>query len=200
MMGVCEAGSEIADDHPGAIAAGQFFIRAGDVNRVSTAHDAEVMAILARAADALSAHFNAQPFLLGSRISLPDFALYGMLEAGLLWEPAARDYVLPRWPALEAFRLRVAGARAGEGEYIITDTLARVLAETEDFAGFLEANAAALAAGGKTARWDNIEMRARGFTEKCRKATGAAIQGVDAAPGAARLVAAYGKVCGHAGG
>lgn len=188
MMGAWEAGPDIAADHPGAVMAGRFFMRAGEINRATAAHEAEVMAILTRAADALSAHFEAQPFLLGGRVSLADFALHGMLEAGLLWEPAARAYVLPRWPALEAFRLRVAAAEAGKGIYVMADTLAGVFAETEDFGDFLEANAAALAAGETTARWDGIEMRARGFTEKCRKATGASIQPV---PGAARLVAAY---------
>ena len=191
MMGAWQADDSIGDDHPGAAMAGQFFLRAGDVNRVGDAFADEVLALLARAADVLSRHFATTPFLIGERVSLADFALYGMLEAGLLWEPAARAFVLPRWPALEAFRLRVDAAEAGAGDWFLAPTLTDIFAATDDFGGFLAANAAAIAAGDMQAQWDGKEMRERGFTEKCRKATAAALDKAGDIPGAANLVAAY---------
>lgn len=192
MQGAWEADDSIAADHPAAVMAGQFFLRAGEINRVGAVFADEVLAMLTRAADALSQHFASVPFLLGTRLSLCDFALYGMLEAGLLWEPSARAYVLPRWPALEAFRQRVANAAAGTGDWFMAPTLALVFAATDDFAAFLAANAVAVAAGEKMACWDGIEMRARGFTEKCRKATAAVLGGTGDIAGADALVAAYG--------
>jgi glutathione S-transferase len=191
MMGKWQADDGIGAGHPGAVAASQFFLGAGAVNRVGPDFAEEVLGLLARAADVLTAHFAGTPFLIGTRVSLADFAIYGMLEAGLLWEPAARAYVLPRWPALEDYRLRVAAATAGEGEWFAAPTLAGVFAATGDFAAFLAANAKAVAAGDTIARWDGIEMRARRFTEKCRKATAAALRGVGGIAGAERLVAAY---------
>ncbi|MBZ6377992.1 hypothetical protein B5C34_02085 [Pacificimonas flava] len=172
-----------AHDHPGVGYASQFFAGAGAVNRVGEDYAQEVLGILHGAADALAAHFETRPFLLGTRVSLPDFAMFGFLEAGLLWEPAARAYVEPRWPALAAFAERVRLAVAGDGDFDNADsapeTLRAFFAGMDDFAAFLGANAAAVAAGEKEARWSSDGeprvMRARGFTEKCRKATGAVI-------------------------
>ncbi|EMD83397.1 glutathione S-transferase family protein [Pacificimonas flava] len=192
-----------AYDHPGVGYAMTFFAGAGAVNRVGADYENEVLDLLTRAADALSAHFEMRPFLLGTRISLPDFALYGMLEAGLLWEPAARAYVEPRWPALRAFKRRVEGVEAGEGVFDTADTAPPTLAALvriagDDFADFLAANARALAANETGATWAGKHMRTRGFTEKCRQATGRTITALTDSQkeslrtlGADRLMAAY---------
>ena len=129
---------------------------------------------------------------------------YGMLEAGLLWEPAAKAVVEKSWPALVAFRERMESATAGEGSYDapsdLPPTLGRILEVAgSDYGDFLMANAAALAAGDREACWGDISMRARGFTEKCRQQTGAAIgeltedqlAELQRVPGTDRLLAAY---------
>lgn len=191
-------------DHPGVAMAGDFFRRAGEINRSGGEHEEEVMTLLGRAAGAISAHFDKRPFLLGARVSLPDFALYGMLDAGLLWEPAARRYVEPRWPALADYHERIGKTKAGEGDYDTADSAPETLGDIfavagSDFADFLTANAAALASGERDACWGNVAMRARGFTEKCRGATAKALSALDGEErdslmrlgGMERLTAAY---------
>ena len=54
-----------AYDHPGLSMAEQFFAGAGRVNRVGTEHEAEILGILTRAADAFTAHFEERRFFLG---------------------------------------------------------------------------------------------------------------------------------------
>lgn len=206
MNGEWDAGEDYGPetDHPGVSMAMQFFAGAGEVNRVGEEHRDEILGILTRAADAMTAHFQVRPFFLGERPSLPDFALYGMLEAGLLWEPAARSVVERSWPSLVDFRDRMKSARAGQGAYdsarSVPPSLGRILEVAgSDYGDFLMANAAALASGKQEACWGDVSMRARGFTEKCRQQTSTAIGDLNEeelaelqqVPGTDRLLAAY---------
>jgi hypothetical protein len=136
-------------------------------------------------------------------VSLADFALYGMLDGALLWEPKPRIAVTEQWPQIEAFHTRVAAADTS-GDWFAIGALPNSLKALlryagEDFGGFLRANAAAVAAGNKVAEWDGMAMPARRFTEDCRRRIGDDIHALapadraalDAAIGSTGLVDVY---------
>lgn len=152
---------------------GGFFARVGVTNRAEPAHEAEVLDLMNRAFDLISTLLARQPFLLGGRVSLPDFALYGMLQGHLLLDPTPAELIAERWPGLVAYVDRVGAAEAGAGDWCdpaalpaALKGLLRVIAD--DFHGFLRANRAALATGAAEASWDGMTMTARQYTERCR--------------------------------
>lgn len=166
----------------------RFFITAGEANGIAPENAAAVRALLDGIVDALQAILAGSPFLAGSRPGLADAALWGYLEAGLLWEPVASAHVAPRAPALVAFhaRLRARADSGGEGTGAWDDleTVARRLApllgrNAMGFADFLAANARALADGSRTVRLDGVEAPARGFTDKSRRALADAIRALE---------------------
>jgi glutathione S-transferase len=172
-----------------------FFLRAGSINRATGAHEDEIIDLMMRGFDLLSAHFARHPFLLGPGVSLPDCALYGMLDAGLLWEPKPTIAVTEQWPGMVAYRSRVGSAKAAGdwfGIEALPNSLKAILRYAgEDFGAFLRANAAAVAAGSDTAEWDGMTMTTRKFTDKCRRAVAAEIVALSPAD-RARLEAAIG--------
>jgi glutathione S-transferase len=186
----------------------RFFERSGQVNAVVPETRAEVRALADASLGALDAMLAASPFLAGTRPSLADCALWGFLDAGLLWEPGPRAHLAPRYPALLAFHARLrALADAGGlplGDWDPLDVVAARLApllagDALGFAPFLQANRAALASGAATLQLDGVEVPARGFTEKSRVALGQKVAALapeararfDASVGGWPLVAVY---------
>lgn len=155
-----------------------FFANVGQVHAVGEATWPAVEALLHDTCAAFDAALAASPFLLGSRPSLADAALWGMLDAGLLWEPAVRERIAPRYPHLAAFhaRLATAAGRGAEGGWDPAPVAAERLAPLLDgdalgFAPFLNANSAALA-GEPPPTIDGHEVPPRPFTEKNRRRLG----------------------------
>lgn len=157
----------------------QFFTAAGAVNGVTTANRADMAALVDVAVDALEAVLADAPFLAGGRPSIADAALWGFLEAGLLWEPKPKAHVAARAPALVAFQERMA-ARAAEagvegGGWDTLDTVARrlrsILRDGMGYAAFLAANRD----GAGPIIADGAPMARRRFTERNRQALGAEI-------------------------
>lgn len=163
----------------------RFFVSAGAANAVTPATAEAVRAGLDRIVDCLGSALARSPFLFGSRPSLADAALWGHLDAGLLWEPAARAHVAPRAPALAAFHARLASLAEAGGEPLgcwdpladAAERLAPLLSgEAHGFAPFLAANARALAEGHPKVLIDGVEAPARGFTDKSRRAVAQTIR------------------------
>ncbi len=178
----------------------RFFVMAGEVNGVVAESRQQVLAQLEASLAALETILSATPFLAGTRPSLADASLWGYLEAGLLWEPAAKAHVAPRYPAIVAFHGRLkALADAGGDPLGQWDDLATVSRRLEPLLGgdalgfnaFQRANAQALADGTKRLAIDGVDVPARGFTEKSRRKIAAAHAALDAAE-RDRLMAAVG--------
>jgi len=74
--------------------------------------------------DALSAHFAAQPFLLGGRPSLADCALMGPLFAHLYCDAVPGRLLKETAPEVCAWIQRMDGALPGAGEFLGDDALA----------------------------------------------------------------------------
>lgn len=157
-----------------------FFAGVGDVHAVGEGTWPAVEELLHAACAAFDAALSAAAFLLGGRPSLADAALWGMLDAGLLWEPRVAAIVAPRYPHLAAFHRRMrAEADAGgiDGPWddasVAASRLAPLLGgDALGFARFLTANAAALN-GGPAPEIDGVAVPPRGFTEKSRRRIGA---------------------------
>lgn len=156
----------------------RFFLRASATNGVTEATRDAVMAQLLAMLQALERAVPVEGFLFGSRPSLADAALWGFLDAGLLWEPKPVALVRERAPALVSFhqRLRALADRGGaSGEWADFGGAAARLepvlgGDALGFASFLADNSAALAAGRETLSLDGVEVPVRGFTEKGRLA------------------------------
>jgi glutathione S-transferase len=151
-----------------------FFARIGTVNRAMPVHEAEIMHLLDETCRLLTDHFSVYPFLLGTRASLPDFALYGCLQAHLLFEPGPKAYISRLWPEIIAYHDRLHSVLLGAGDWIdgtqLPDTLAPLLQFiAADFQGFLAANRKAVETGSDTASWNGKEMTVRKYTERCRR-------------------------------
>jgi glutathione S-transferase len=184
----------------GKLAAGveRFFMRACAINGVTEETRAAVMTQLNAVLDALQQAIPGEGFLFGTRPSLGDAALWGFLEAGLLWEPKPAALVRERAPAIVAFHARLRavadaggadGGWAGFGE--VAQRLAPVLGgDALGFAGFLDSNRAALSAGQETISLDGANVPVRGFTEKGRRALKGQLEAME--PDARRRVAALG--------
>jgi glutathione S-transferase len=178
----------------------RFFVSAGAANGVSLETVGSVRAGLDSILAALEVALSRSPFLLGGRPSLADAALWGHLDAGLLWEPAARAHVGPRAPALRAFHARLAALADSGGEPLgtwepleaVAERLAPLLGgQAQGFVPFLVANARALADGSGTVLLDGAPAPARGFTDQSRRAVADVIR---ALPPAAR--ARFDAACG----
>lgn len=185
-----------------------FFESAGRVNAVVPETRAAVRALAERSLDALAAALGDSPCLAGTRPGLADVALWGFLDAGLLWEPKPRARVSAGWPALVGFHARLkALADAGgapPGRWDALETVAARLApllagDALGFADFLQANREARAEGRPSLPLDGVAVPARGFTEKSRQAIGARLRALsaedsarlDAVAGDWPLIAAY---------
>ncbi|MFN7177301.1 MAG: glutathione S-transferase family protein, partial [Thermaurantiacus sp.] len=135
-------------DMHGKLSAGveRFFVRACAINGVTDETREPVMAFVERVLDALQRAVPSSGFLFGSRPSLGDAALWGFLEAGLLWEPKPAAQVQARAPALAAFHARVraaAGAGGTDGEWAEFEAAAAQMepilgADALGFAAFLD--------------------------------------------------------------
>ncbi|MEX6723262.1 glutathione S-transferase family protein [Parapedomonas caeni] len=200
LMGFTQASAlpaEVADKLPRiAEKLEPFFAGIGRVNRAGPEHEDEIVDLLSRAFDLLAMHLARQPCLLGERVSLADFALYGMLEGQLLFDSAPRSLITERWPAIVAYVERLRTVRAGVGAWPAGESLPRSLLGllryiAEDFHGFLAANAEAVAAGANEASWDGMTMPARRYTERLRQEMAARIAAL-AGPDRARLEALVG--------
>jgi glutathione S-transferase len=150
-----------------------FFAGVGSVNRATADHEAEVLDLFSRSFDLLSAHLARHAFLLGSRVSLPDYALYGALQGHFLLDPSPAALIAERWPGLLDYHARVTAAEAGSGDWIDADRLPAGLKGllrfiAEDFHAFLAANRVAVESGAPEAVWDGMSMTARPYTERCR--------------------------------
>ncbi len=168
----------------------RFFVSAGAANGIGPENAAAVRALLDRILAALEAGLAGTPFLAGSRPSLADAALWGHLEAGLLWEPAARAHVAAHAPGLVAFHARLSARAAAGGRPPgawdrFEDVAARLApllgGDAHGFAPFLADNARALADGSRTVILDGVEAPARGFTDASRRAVADAIRALDPA-------------------
>ncbi|WP_448578399.1 glutathione S-transferase N-terminal domain-containing protein [Thermaurantiacus sp.] len=175
----------------------RFFLESCATNGVTGDGVAATRALLDGSAAALKKML--RPFLFGARPSLPDMALWGFLDAGLLWEPEARSWTKANAPHLLEFhdRLGVAARqRAPAGDWPDLAEGAAMVApllsgKAFGFQAFLDANRAALAAGDKRLVLDGVEVPARGFTEKCRRDVEAEIADLTPAD-RARLAATVG--------
>ncbi|MEZ6028928.1 MAG: glutathione S-transferase family protein [Hyphomonadaceae bacterium] len=74
-----------------------------------------------------SEHLRRQPFVLGGRPSLADFALYGVLQAVLLRDPESGAHMRRLAPAVVAWIGRVEAARAGQGDLLPEDEIPATL-------------------------------------------------------------------------
>ncbi len=163
-----------------------FFAGVGEVHAVGEATWQPVADLLERCCAAFDKALAESPYLLGTRPSLADAALWGMLDAGLLWEPHVRAQIAPRHSHLATFhaRLRAAADASCEGRW---DTAAAACARLEPllgadalgFAPFLRANAAAVV-GGPPPIVDGQPVPPRGFTEKSRRRIGAQLAALPA--------------------
>lgn len=163
-----------------------FFIQSCAANAVTADSLPAVTALLDRSLAAFAMALESSPFLLGARPSLADAALWGFLDSGLLWEPAAKAHVAAGWPALADWHARVrdaadaGGAEGSDGADGGWDDSATAAARLEallggdalGFAPFLRANAAALLDGTRRVVIDGVAAPARGFTEKNRRRIG----------------------------
>jgi glutathione S-transferase len=70
-----------------------------------------------------SEHLRRYDFVLGSRPSLADFALYGVLQAVLFRDPESGAHMLRLAPLVAAWIERVETARAGQGELLSGDEI-----------------------------------------------------------------------------
>jgi glutathione S-transferase len=68
-----------------------------------------------------SAHLRGQPFLLGGRPSLGDFALYGPLYAHLYRDPASGEMMKRLAPLVAEWVERMGAAKAGSGALLAND-------------------------------------------------------------------------------
>jgi hypothetical protein len=185
-----------------------FFLSSGRVNGIVPETRAAVRAFAERSLDALAAVLAESPFLAGTRPGLADVALWGFLDAGLLWEPKPKARVSAGWPALVGFHARLKALADAGGEPLGQwDALEMVAARLEPllggdalgFAPFLRANRAARAEGLPALMLDGVEVPVRGFTEKSRQAIGARLGALlpadaarlDAVTGDWGLIAAY---------
>lgn len=142
--------------------------------RVTEEHEAEVQDLMCRAFDLLSVHLARHAFLLGGRVSLADYALYGLLAGQLLFEPVPRELIEERWPGLIDYVQRVSEARAGEGQWVDAESLPRSLFAVlryvgEEFSPYLLANRDAVLSGAAEAVWDEMTMPVRPDTETARQ-------------------------------
>ena len=124
------------------------------------------------ALDLLHTHLQAQPYLLGSRPSLADFALAGPMYGHLARDPwPAREWVAPR-PALRQWTDRMAQppAHAAQGELTPDDDipttlvplLQLVLSEFTPFVQGIQAQVQAL-----SATWPPGKTLPRGLADVC---------------------------------
>jgi glutathione S-transferase len=81
--------------------------------------EASYLALLAE----LDAHFSLQPFLLGSRPCIADFALYGPLYAHLYRDPASGRLMKERAPHVAAWVERMTSPQALSGSFLSNDEL-----------------------------------------------------------------------------
>jgi len=103
----------------------------------------------------LDAHLQTKPFLLGSRPSSCDFAIYGQLTALVLFDPTPAAICLQEAPRIHAWVEQMedlSGIEPDEGDWMgreqISDTVVALLGEVgRVYAPYLLANAAAVAAG-----------------------------------------------------
>lgn len=73
--------------------------------------------------ETLNTHFATMPFLLGTRPSLADFALFGQLQGHLGCDVrSTRVYLAPR-PHLQAWMTRMKQPQVGSGEFLADDAL-----------------------------------------------------------------------------
>lgn len=164
-----------------------FVAGVGAVHAVGEATRPAVESLLHATCAAFDSALAGSPYLLGGRPSLADAALWGMLDAGLLWEPAVREQVAARYPHLTAFHDRLRSAAddgAGGGAWDDAAAAAARLTpllgnDALGFAPFLKANAAALANGGEPTI-DGHAVPPRGFTEKSRRRLGALLAALPA--------------------
>jgi glutathione S-transferase len=75
----------------------------------------------------LQAHFSAQPYLLGTRPSIADFALYGPLYAHLYRDPASGRRMKERAPAVAAWVERLTSPAAPPGSFAPDDVVPATL-------------------------------------------------------------------------
>ncbi|HEX4895322.1 MAG TPA: glutathione S-transferase N-terminal domain-containing protein [Solimonas sp.] len=114
----------------------------------------------ARLLDVLGPHVGGASFLFGSRPSLADFALYGQL-AQLTIDPWPQRICRERAPAVEAWTITLDDAAGLEGQWqaergaAVREALLEMIGA--EYLPFLQANAAALAAGAAT-----VELNLRG--------------------------------------
>jgi len=75
--------------------------------------------------DALDAHFATMPYLLGSRASIADFALFGPLDGHIYWDVSSRGPLIESRPHLHAWiqRLSVRTPLPWPGEFLADDHL-----------------------------------------------------------------------------
>lgn len=162
----------------------RFFLRASAINGVTEATRDAVMAQLLAMLQALQQAVPADGFLFGSRPSLADAALWGFLDAGLLWEPKPAALVREVAPALPAFHQRLRTVADGDwADFAETASrLEPVLGgDALGFAPFLADNRAALAAGREMLLLDGVEVPVRGFTEKGRVALARRLEAMEPA-------------------
>jgi len=146
--------------------------RIGRTNRAGAGFESEIESLLAEAADHLTALFAVQPFLLGDAPSLADTGLAGALAGHLLWEDEPRAWVAARAPALPAYAARMETARA-VASWSLPSALpaplhALLALIARSFHPFLAANRLAIATRAEEARWADIAMPARPYTEGLR--------------------------------
>lgn len=73
--------------------------------------------------DVLEQHFAALPFLLGSKPSIADFALFGPLYGHLSRDPYPKRTLVDPRPRLKAWVERMHNTRAGSGEFLPGDAI-----------------------------------------------------------------------------
>ena len=108
-----------------------------------------------RLLQALDAHLQRQPFLLGQRPATADFALYGQLTQLALFDPTPTAVTVAEAPRVVAWCEGIedlSGRSASDDDWTVRDalpdTLLALLTEVgRVYAGFLLANAAALESG-----------------------------------------------------
>lgn len=156
-----------------------------------------------RLVELLDQHFRRHSFLLGERPSLPDFALFGALDAHFLFDPRPKALTREYGPSLADYRDRVLAARASSAApWPKTDeppeTLAPLLQHIAmGFHRFLAANRAALVAGESSFELDlghgPRRMRPRRYSEKTRADTARALAALSG-PERARIEAVLGPL------
>jgi glutathione S-transferase len=112
-----EIGEKLAGPFAGALPA------LGVSPETRDAVEASYLALLAE----LGAHFSDQPFLLGTRPSIADFALYGPLYAHLYRDPASGRLMRERAPEVAGWVERMTSPRAVSGAFLADDAVPKTL-------------------------------------------------------------------------